>query len=115
MLYLASHVGSDLPPQSMDRLSSQQIKELWVEHFPKRLDDMSSRAVLENLVTVVLERAHEGETYYTLRALGISKLEFDRFRAEQNLPSRSMLGSPPPGSREKTLKITLLQAIHSIH
>jgi len=67
----------------MDRLSSQQMKELWAEHFPKRLDDMSSRTVLENLVTVVLERAHEGETYYTLRALGIPKVEFDQFRSEQ--------------------------------
>ena len=59
------------------------MKELWAEHFPKRLDDMSSRTVLENLVTVVLERAHEGETYYTLRALGIPKVEFDQFRSEQ--------------------------------
>jgi hypothetical protein len=59
------------------------MKELWAEHFPKRLDDMNSRTVLENLVTVVLERAHEGETYYTLRALGIPKIEFDQFRSEQ--------------------------------
>jgi hypothetical protein len=67
----------------MDNLSRQEIKELWAEHFPKRLNDRSSRAMLENLVTVVLERAHEGETYYILRALGIPKLEFDRFRSEQ--------------------------------
>jgi hypothetical protein len=67
----------------MDNLSSWQIKELWAEHFPKRYDNGKSKALLEELVLTVLDRAHEGETYYTLRALGIPKLEFDQFRSEQ--------------------------------
>jgi hypothetical protein len=67
----------------MDNLSHQQIEELWAEHFPKRHDNAVSKALVESLVDVVLQRAHEGETYYTLRALGIPKLEFDQFRSEQ--------------------------------
>ena len=39
--------------------------------------------MLEKLALIVLERAHEGEVFYTLRALGIPKLEFDQFRSEQ--------------------------------
>ncbi len=69
----------------MDNLSSQQIKERWAEHFPKRHDNLASKALVESLVKTVLQRAHEGETYYTLRALGIPKLEFDQFRSEQKV------------------------------
>jgi hypothetical protein len=69
--------------RSMDNLSNQQIKELWAEHFQKRYDNGKSKALLEDLVLTVLERSHEGETYYTLVALGIPKREFDEFRSEQ--------------------------------
>ena len=69
----------------MENLSNRQIKELWAEHFPKRQNNGKSRALLEELVLTVLERAHEGETYYTLVALGIPKREFDQFRSEQAL------------------------------
>jgi hypothetical protein len=67
----------------MDNLSSQEIKRLWAEHFPKRRDNEKSRTLLAELALTVLERAHEGETYYTLLALGIPKREFDQFRSEQ--------------------------------
>ena len=67
----------------MDNLSTLQIKELWAEHFPKRHDDARSRTLLDELTAEVLERAHTGETYYVLLALGISKREFDQFRLEQ--------------------------------
>ena len=67
----------------MDNLSSRQIRELWAEHFPKRRDDGKSRELLAELAFTVLERSHEGETYYTLVALGIPKREFDEFRSEQ--------------------------------
>ena len=67
----------------MENLSSRQIKELWAEHFPKRHNNGKSKAILEELVLAVLEGAHEGETYYTLVALGIPKREFDQFRSEQ--------------------------------
>ena len=77
----------------MDNLSSQQIKELWAEHFSKRHDNGKSKAILEELVLTVLERAHEGETYYTLVALGIPKREFDQFRSEQALSESERLGN----------------------
>ena len=69
----------------MENLSSQEIKKLWAEHFPKRQDNEKSRTVLAELALTVLERAHEGETFYTLMALGIPKREFDQFRTEQQL------------------------------
>jgi hypothetical protein len=67
----------------MDTLSSQEIRRLWAEHFHKRHDSRESTDMLEKLALIVLERAHQGEFYYTLRALGIPKLEFDQFRSEQ--------------------------------
>ena len=75
----------------MDNLNSQQIKELWAEHFPMRHNSEKSKALLEELVLTVLERAHEGETYYTLVALGIPKREFDQFRSEQALAEAERL------------------------
>ena len=75
----------------MDNLNSQQIKELWAEHFPMRHNSGKSKALLEELVLTVLERAHEGETYYTLVALGILKREFDQFRSEQALAEAERL------------------------
>ena len=69
----------------MDNLSNKEIKNLWAEHFPKRNSDAKSKAALEEFVLDVLERAHQGETYYTLVALGIPKREFDQFRSEQAL------------------------------
>ena len=66
-------------------LSNREMRDLWAEHFPKRHGDRRSIAVLEELALVVLERAHSGETYYTLQALGIPKREFDQFRAEHAL------------------------------
>ncbi len=69
----------------MDNLSNKEIKNLWAEHFPKRYSDARSKTALEELVLDVLERSHEGETYYTLVALGIPKREFDQFRSEQAL------------------------------
>jgi hypothetical protein len=67
----------------MDNLSNRQIKELWAEHFPKRHADVRSKELLDQLAAEVLERAHTGETYYVLLALGIPKREFDQFRLEQ--------------------------------
>jgi hypothetical protein len=67
----------------MEQRSNKQVKDLWAEHFPKRHNDGKSKALLDELVLTVLERAHEGETYYTLLALGIPKREFDQFRSEQ--------------------------------
>ena len=67
----------------MDNLSSQEITRLWAENFPKRHGDRDATNILEKLVSIVLERAHEGEFYYTLRALGIPKVAFDQFRSEQ--------------------------------
>jgi hypothetical protein len=67
----------------MDNLNTQEIRQLWAEHFSKRHDRRESTNILEKLVLIVLERAHTGEEYYTLRALGIPKIEFDQFRTEQ--------------------------------
>jgi hypothetical protein len=75
----------------MDNLSNKEIRDLWAEHFPKRHGDRQSLALLEELVLNVLERAHEGETYYTLAALGIPKREFDQLRSEQALSESERL------------------------
>jgi hypothetical protein len=66
----------------MDNLNPQEIKQRWAEHFPKRHHSRESANILEDLVLIVLERSHEGEEYYTLRALNIPKIEFDKFRSE---------------------------------
>jgi hypothetical protein len=67
----------------MENLNSREVGRLWAENFPKRHDEREAANILEKLVSLVLERAHEGEAYYTLRALGIPKIEFDQFRSEQ--------------------------------
>ena len=69
--------------QPMENLSSREVARLWAENFSKRRNDREATNLLEKLVLLVLERAHEGEVYYTLRALGIPKIEFDVFRSEQ--------------------------------
>jgi hypothetical protein len=77
-----------------DKLSNDEIRELWSEHFPKRLDNTKSRALCDIVRLVVEQRAawYGGDPIVCLRhALAILRISYDEFyqvekESADNLP-----------------------------
>jgi hypothetical protein len=73
-----------------EKLSNEEIRELWSEHFPKRLDDTKSRALCDIVRLVVERRAawYGGDPIVCLRhalaSLRIPRDEFYQFEKETN-------------------------------
>ena len=75
-----------------DKLSDDEIRELWAEHFPKRLDDAKSKALCRSFCLRVEQRAARDatndedmfvEVHQALASLGIPRDEFYQAQLEQ--------------------------------
>jgi len=65
-----------------DKLSNDEIRELWAEHYPKRLDDIKSKTLCEIFRQVIERRAawYGGDPIVCLRhALAILRIPRDEF------------------------------------
>jgi hypothetical protein len=83
-----------------DKLSDEVIRELWAQHFPKRLDDVISKTLCLAFCLIVERRAADNviadenllvQVHRTLNSLGIPRDEFYPVEKEKPRPSKSRI------------------------